>query len=489
MIKLEKLRVIDTEEDTIKALKEQGIELNKELDTNDATFAMLEPTSSPTGSMVAEIKPVNSPIYHTTYEEDIHIEDKGEVLDLDWLKKNWQKGKVSHSSRFTNVARIIDKVKELDSSMAEKIQALLNKYDKDPKVFTYNDLKAKVFELFNENTEESKELTEEEKYELKKYASGIYNKEYKTDYKYKDLPRDWKDILDPYLESGKPKVFKKKVNELIGEKIEEKKKTPNEQNLKKDFEKEFGFEYSEENLKKFAYENEEDAKLMLACFKETLKAFEEKKISYDDAVGFFKIVSLFPSRFQEACALWYKPGHIKGEEAPTSELKTLKEVFEGKVEEIKRYGDKYYIESIQEEHDYYIDQFKRGTITKKECLEEMIKEADNILADIEEEKKEKGESFQEKVDKENSQIAELVRNAGATSGSLDDALKKIFHEVKDDDEGAAKLRKYLIGTFKKHEDAITKLDTLPEDDIIKIIKDNFKENKEITLEVIDKFYK
>lgn len=461
-------------DESVNALSQEGYEIDPKIED---TFAFLTPDRYGGVEGFNEIKEKvdfdNELVPYiennlTTYQNDLHITDDEEILGIKWLKENWQKGKMSHSNRFANVARIVSKVREIDDKFADELEVLIEKYDSKPKVYTYNDLKTDFIKKFEARTYEKKDLTPEEKNNLKAKARHAFNNRYgKNVQKYKDLPDNWKSKLDPYIEGGKVDGFDKVLEELsLTEKEKLEKRGLTRETLLEEFKKIYGFRFDEDKIKDFANNEEiEDPQKFYSCFEATLNAFEESRISFKEALDYFKTVRSYPDEYAHACDLWYAPDkkEVRKEEAERNtdlssghskgEIGELKKSINEKVNQVKASKNKEWINYWEEEFAYYKREYQSGSLELVEFLEELEEVVDYCLEKLKGVKTKTESSGKENEETDQAEKQELdkikkaVEETEITSGNFLEEFDDFYEDL--NDNAKEKLRKNIL---KKLED-------------------------------------
>lgn len=419
---------------------------------------------------------------------DSNIQDATE-FNLDWLKKNWKKT-IGHTDRFANLVGIAEKVAREDDELSEKLLTIARKYDAEPKRYTYNWAKEEFFNVFRNNKKDPKPVvSEEDQNKMKVAAKETYEKfsGKKVD-KYANLPEDWQKALTPLIESERKEAFKFELNKLTGKEDDDAKIT---EALKKDFEKIFGFEATEENIKKFGYKEEENGDEMLDCIKATFQAVKNKKIDYLIAVKFFEKVKTYPNKYLFFSEDWYeKP--MTEEEKESSEAKkrqaerksdleveSSNESIQKKKDEInekasilKNSGNEEWINYWETDFQALKNMFKRGEYTEEEFYDELLESLDYCL-----EKAGLKKSVNEKIEQEYQKNLSVIKNHVLYDyNDTRDAFEKFLDNL--NYENKVKFVRLLSNALDKQELKNEDFAGMTEDEAYKFFE-IFKKNKNV----------
>lgn len=312
---------------------------------------------------------------------------------------------------------------------------------------------------------------------------NVYNLIQKVKPENEKLATKMESLLDKYDKTPKEfsyKDLKESLTELFTP-VEI--KTP-EDKFKYEFKELFGKEYSEATLKEFAEKFDLDLKIMSECFEKTLDAFKNKKISESEAIGYLKNVKNFPDQYEEACKGWYSRVNEKKRNQWTKTRKEKKKRLEVKVNSIKEgckeLEDDSYFEEFQDELEYQKGRYEKKMISETQYLDELLKVADEILADIVEAKKDKSkQKMSEEERNELVSINNLVAATGLKEGQLPDALTYFYNNLADSKKEEA--RKLLYQSFNGNADLIKKLNDLEEKIIVKYLKQMLKSGKPLDI--------
>ena len=483
--------IYENSTDSIKELRDCGYTVD-EIQIQDFAFLTPNRYGGVSGSnelgvdIETELVPYVEANY-TTYAKDLHIDDATE-FNLDWLKKNWKKT-IGHTDRFANLVGIAEKVAREDDELSEKLLTIARKYDAEPKRYTYNWAKEEFFNIFRNNKKDPKPVvSEEDQNKMKVTAKETYEKfsGKKVD-KYTNLPEDWQKALTPLIESERKEAFKFELKKLTGKEEDDDVKIT--EALKKDFEKIFGFEATEENIKKFGYKEEENGDEMLDCIKATFQAVKNKKIDYLIAVKFFEKVKTYPNKYLFFSEDWYEKPMTKEEkesseakkrqaerksdletESSDENIQKKKDEINEKASILKNSGNEEWINYWETDFQALKNMFKRGEYTEAEFYEELLDSLDYCL-----EKAGLKKSVNEKIEQEYQKNLSVIKNHDLYGyNDIRDAFEKFLDKL--NYENKIKFVRLLSNALDKQELKFEDLSGMTEDEAYKFFE-IFKKNK------------
>lgn len=366
-------------EENIKKLKEEGKEVPSNAEDN---FAFLTPNSyggtegfnylQEKIDYDTELVPFVEANF-TTYkndlpvvsEEDIQIQDIDDIFDDDWLRDNWKQHLVGHKERANNIEQIYHKVyKAGETELANKVLNILKRYNQSPIAFSYNKAKKELFNIFENNAEKKQDIDQENKFNLKKKVIQTYNKKYKKNLNpesdYEKLPESWKNKFTPLIETGRKETIEKGLAYILeGEKIEK-----DLVSLKKKFQNIFNFNYDDTNaIKGFAYDNDLNGEVFAEVIANTFKAYEEDetkknpRVSWDEAVDFFKTIRHNPSAFIRKSTKWngLKTENVEAKQEEAEAEQEL-EISLNSDEDVKKFMKK--LEANKPWYQYFLEHYE-----------------------------------------------------------------------------------------------------------------------------------
>ena len=459
----------------------------------------------------------------TTYQNDLPIVEEVEVQDkveegvynLDWFKSVWKKAVSGHASRVDNILQIADKLKEDEYELSRKVETIAHKYDRDPKIFSYNDAKEALIKLFKNNVKEEADKEEdiEKTDKMNKLAVERYNKRYgKSITKTEELPESWKNKLFPLIKSGRIETFKKVLSELADTEEEKRSKGgETTEALKKAFKEIYNFEFDKDLIKRFAVKEEvKNTQELVDCFLATLDAFEKGTIDFATALKYFKAIKTYPSKYLDYCSKWYTPEKTeeearaernKSEEAERSadldievgekSVDDMKKEIAELVKAIEESKNEEWIKYFNEFKEEYMKSYKKGEYTLESYLKQILYLAKYVKNKIKPSKEENSESEEEEDDiykeAEEKYLKEL-KESFPTGGETLDAFEDFCEELKSKSiKERVKALKKLYTIISEDKDVYSMIAHVPNRDVAKkLFEDLVTQDKSKARELAEK---